>query len=117
MLAAQTGRSMDARTILSNRQHITSPFVVKPEMSKSEREAESLLLHERWNLVQKGSDKKSIKIRATRLYINNHPAAEVKDGKLIYLSSFKHSTTNPASLAPTDNVNNSSTSNVDMDHS
>ena len=115
-------RSMDAQTILSNRQHITSPYVVKPEMSKSEREVESLLLRERWNLLQKGSNRKSIKIHNTRLFINNHPVAEIKDGKLTYLPSHEHTTTNAIPPSTTgsvndSNVNNSSTRNSNMDQS
>ena len=38
-------------------------------MSKEERDNESILLGERWNLIQSGTDRKFIKIRNKQIFI------------------------------------------------
>ena len=40
-------------------------------MSQAERTIESLLMKERWHLIQTGIDHKSIKIQAANIYVNN----------------------------------------------
>ena len=52
----------DVTTVLSNRDKLVSPIAVKPAMTAEKRNIESLLLHERWNLIQNGMDHKQIKI-------------------------------------------------------
>ena len=49
-------RSFDANTILSNRSQISPPFVIKPDRSQEDRNTESMLLREQWNLIQQGTD-------------------------------------------------------------
>ena len=55
--------TLDANAILSNRSNVSSPIIIKPDMTKEERDTESMLLSERWNLIQSGIDRKLIKIR------------------------------------------------------
>ena len=55
--------ALDANAILSNRSNVSSPIVIKPDMSKEERDTESILLSEHWKLLQSGIDRKLIKIR------------------------------------------------------
>ena len=43
--------ALDANAILSNRSNVSSPIVIKPDMSKEERDTESILLRERWKLL------------------------------------------------------------------
>ena len=64
-------------TILSNRNLISSPIVVKPDMTKEERDIESKLLSQRWNLIQEGVDQKSIRIRRNQLFVNNQPHGQI----------------------------------------
>ena len=40
-------------------------------MSKDERASEAAFLKERWNLIQEGTERKSIKLRNNEIYINN----------------------------------------------
>ena len=48
-------RVADATSILSKRRSSHStPVVIKPDMSPTERRSESILLKERWSLVQSG---------------------------------------------------------------
>ena len=70
-------RSIDVNNILSNRNLISSPIVVKPDMTKEERGIESKLLSQCWNLIQEGIDQKSIKIRRNQLFVNNQPHGQI----------------------------------------
>ena len=63
--------TLDANAILSNRSNVSSPIIIKPDMDKEERDTESMLLSERWNLIQSGIDRKLMKIRNKQIYVNN----------------------------------------------
>ena len=52
-------RSSDVQTIFANRGKLSKPVIIKPHMSPEERHNESLLLKERWNLIQSGIERKS----------------------------------------------------------
>jgi len=66
-------RAIDAATILANRSQLSSPLLIKPDLSPAEREIESILLKVRWSLIQKGHLRKSIKINSQCccIYVNN----------------------------------------------
>ena len=53
-------RTIDATTILVNRTSLSSPIFIKPDMSPAEQKIESILLKERWLLIEGGFDCKSI---------------------------------------------------------
>ena len=44
-------RTIDANGILANRSSVSSPFLIKPDMSPVEHANESILLKERWSLI------------------------------------------------------------------
>jgi len=44
---------------------------IKPDMTREERHIETLLLKERWSLIQSGRDRRSIKIRSDKIFVNN----------------------------------------------
>ena len=44
---------------------------VKPDMSSAERKKHSILMRERWDLIQSGVLRKEIKIRGDFLYVSN----------------------------------------------
>ena len=49
-----------------------APVRIKPDMSKEERHRESILLKERWSLIESGVPRESIKIRNNLcIYVNN----------------------------------------------
>jgi hypothetical protein len=62
-------RVADVARVLSKRGSL--PVIIKPDMSPHERKIESLLLKERWSLMQSGVPRESIKIRGHRLLIRN----------------------------------------------
>ena len=47
-------RIADVSGILSKRRNLTQPYSIKPDMSPNQRLHESILLKERWNLLQSG---------------------------------------------------------------
>ena len=67
----------DADTVLYNRSKITDSIQVKPDMNHEEKQRESLLLKERWNLICSGIDKKDIKICGTKLYVKSQIHGEI----------------------------------------
>ena len=64
-------RSADASNVLFKRNMTPKPYVIKPDLSKLERIRNSVLLNERWSLIQSGIDRKSIKIRNHSIYVCN----------------------------------------------
>ena len=48
-----------------------------------ERNIRSLLLKERWTLIQSGTERKSIKLQNGKIFIGNRIHGEVIDSKLI----------------------------------
>ena len=55
-------------------------------MTPEERNTESLLLKERWKLIQQGHSRKSIKIRNAHIYVNNQRHGIVTNSKFNQLS-------------------------------
>ena len=57
-------------------------------MSATEMKVESILLGERWKLyTQSGVDKKQIKIRGRKLFIDSRLVGEVVDGVYKYIDT------------------------------
>jgi len=79
-------RRLDVTTILSNRNKIKKPVIIKPDMSKDERKVESMLLQERWRLIQQGTNRKNITIRKSEILVGKLLHAKVIDQKLVYRS-------------------------------
>ena len=99
-------RSSDALNILFKKTNILLPFYIKPDMSPDEKLIEGLL---RWHLIQKGTDRKIIKIRGNNLYINSKLHASVRDAKL---QTFRSVSRSP--LAPNDTASNSTNQHPDQ---
>ena len=55
-------------------------------MTPEERNTESLLLKERWKLIQQSYSRKSIKICNAHVYVNNQPHGIVTNSKFNQLS-------------------------------
>ena len=64
-------RSTEAIMALSKITSFQAPVRIKPDLSPEERKAESILLKERWSLMQSGFDKKRIKIRNKSIYVDS----------------------------------------------
>jgi len=54
-----------------------------PDMNLEERHTESLLLKERWSLIQREVNHKLIKIRGNKIFVNNKLHGEVKNRNLV----------------------------------
>ena len=80
-------RIADLSGILSKRGNITQPYSIKPDMSPNERLHESILLKERWNLIQSGVSRKYIRIRADCLYVRNKLHGRVCNSKFVHEAS------------------------------
>ena len=64
-------RVSDVNKILSKVRLIPKPYVLKPDMSLAQRIRDSVILKERWKLIQSGIERKNIKIKNDCLYVNN----------------------------------------------
>ena len=64
-----------------------SPVYVKPDLTPEEQTKQSILLKERRSLIQKGTDRKHIKLRSNSILVNNQPYCELKGLDLIFNSS------------------------------
>ena len=77
-------------------------------MIKDERKVESILLQERWKLIQQGTSRKHISIRRSEMYVGKLLHAKVIDQKPILCRSPEETTdTNSAS---------STSSEAEMEH-
>jgi len=54
-------RVMDVNEILASRKSLCAAFIIKQDLSSTERAIESALLKERWSLIQTGVNRKQIK--------------------------------------------------------
>lgn len=95
----------DVSKVLANRSRLAGhPGIsVKANMSAVERRVESVLLKARWDLIHSGIERKSIKLRANSLYVNNVQHGSVMDFKYVRCVS-ERSADNvslPASAYPT----------------
>ena len=87
-------RIADMHYILSNRGLLSSPTIIKPDMTAEGRHRESVLLKERWNLIQSGIPKNVIKIQGPHLYVRKRLHGQYKN------STFVSSTTSQPSPVP-----------------
>ena len=67
---------------------LPSGIAIKPHMSATEMKVESILLRERWKLyTQSGVDKRQIKIRGRKLFIDSRLVGEVVDGEYEHINT------------------------------
>ena len=72
-------RAADASSVLSNRDSLRNTTIfIKPDMSPIERKSESILLKERWSLIQSGVPRDVIRIRGSHLLVRNKTHGQVK---------------------------------------
>ena len=65
-------RTIDVATILSNRGTLKAPLFIKQDLSSEEKKLDSILMNERWKLIQAGHNHKSIKIRKNSIFLNGN---------------------------------------------
>ena len=84
-------RVADVSKIFTKRRHLSSPYFIKPDLSRSERFKQSILMQERWNLIQSGVSRKSIHIKGNSLYVSNKLHGRISKSK------FEHASVAPSS--------------------
>lgn len=105
-------RSLDVTGVLSNRDQAPNGVVIKPDLTPQERQRNSLLLGERWKLMQAGTDKRNIKIKASTIYLNGNKYAQVLNNCLQYYDSNRQTMQRPSESVPSQHV-----SDMDADSS
>ena len=73
--------TIDANAILVNKSSISSPFLIKSDMSPVERANESILLKEHWSLIQTGYNRRHIKLGSTCIHIDGQIYGEIIDSE------------------------------------
>lgn len=76
-------RAIDVSILLSKASSLPNSIRIKPDLTPDERKTESILLKERWALIQKETERKAIKIRGSRIFVNNKLHGEVKNSSLV----------------------------------
>ena len=86
-------RAADVSTVLSKRRSLRNSLVsIKPDMSPLEQKCESLLLKERWSLIQSGVPRPAIRIRGSRLLVRNKLHGQIRlSGSTPYYSASSES--------------------------
>ena len=62
---------LDASMALSKMSEFKNPVHIKPDLSPEDRAQEAVLLKEHWSLIQKGAERRRIKIRNKALFVDN----------------------------------------------
>ena len=82
-------RAIDVSLLLSKAGSLPSGLRIEPDMTREERLTESILLKERWALIQKETDRKTIKIHGNKIFVNNKLHGEVKNSSLAIKTSLE----------------------------
>lgn len=70
-LLVSLNRVADVQSILSKRSSLSSPYVIKRDLSETQREQERTLLQERSSLIRSGISRQSIKIKnSSKIFVN-----------------------------------------------
>ena len=81
-------RSIDVTTVLSKRRSIENKsIIIKPDMSPDEKAKETLLLKERWSLIQSGINKSDIKIKSSLIYVKGKKHGYISNSAFIPVST------------------------------
>ena len=68
--------------LLNNKKQCPKGVTLKPDLPPEARKVESLLLKERWQLIQNGKDRKDIRIRGNSIFLSGKLLATVTNGEL-----------------------------------
>ena len=93
-------RFADVSNVLENRGSLSPPFAIKLDRSFDERLKDSILLKERWKLIQSVISRKEIKIRNDWLFVHNKLYGKCF-GSVFHPSSSDHVTISSQSKSST----------------
>ena len=83
-IMVKLNRVIDVTTILANRNLTPKGISIKPDLNQEDRQCESLLLGERWRLIQSGVDRKLIKIKSSAIYVQGRKHGQVLNNSFQY---------------------------------
>ena len=86
-ILAKFVRVADVSKIFSKKSHLSTPFFIKPDLSRFERFLQSILMQERWKLIQSGVSRKSIRIRGNSLFVSSKLHGRVTESKFEHASA------------------------------
>ena len=82
-ILVKLNRTIDVTTLLIKARSLPKEIRIKPDMSHEERLIESLLLKERWSLIQSGIERKVIRIRANKIFVKNKLHGQIIDSSFV----------------------------------
>ena len=83
-ILVRLNRTVDVSILLSKAaKSLPKGIKIKPDMTREERHIESLLLKERWSLMQSGRDRRAIKIRSNKIFVNNRLHGQVVNSSYV----------------------------------
>ena len=80
-------RTIDVSLLLSKAKSLPKELRIKPDMSAEERQMESLLLKDRWALIQSGIERKDIRIRSNKIFVHNKLHGQITNSSLVLTQS------------------------------
>jgi len=91
-ILVKLNRTMDVSVLLTKARSLPKHIRLKPDMSPAERLVESLLLKERWSLIQSGIDRKEIKICSNKIFVKQKLHGQVINSTYTPTQSQSHDT-------------------------
>ena len=82
-ILVKLNRTIDVSLLLSKAKSLQKDIRIKPDLTREERMIESLLLKERWTLIQSGVERKVIKIRSNKIYVKNKLHGQVTNSSFV----------------------------------
>ena len=76
-------RTIDVSLLLSKAKTFSKDIRIKPDMSQEEKLIESLLLKERWSLIQIGIERKAIRICNSKIFLQNKLRGQIVNSSFI----------------------------------
>ena len=86
-ILAKFVRVADVSKIFPKKSQLSTPFFIKPDLSRFERFLQSILMQERWKLIQSGVSRKSIRIRGNSLFVSSKLHGRVTKSKFEHASA------------------------------
>jgi len=83
LILVKLNRTMDVTTLLTKARSLSKENKIKPDLTQEERLIESLLLKERWSLIQAGTEGKAIRIHTNKIFANNRLHGQIVDSSFV----------------------------------
>ena len=108
-LLVKLNRSSDVQLLLSKRNVLNAPYRLKPDLSPEDRAVQSILMKERFSLIEAGADRQSIRVSKTSIFINRRLYGKVINGSFQRHPTLIDSVPVLSNLSPSNNTEVSNT--------